>query len=159
MGNFTSCFNSELQSAKLIDIDGHLRHIKVPITAAEIMILEQPGHLVSPVENGIQSSYKLTALRADQELTNGRLYFLIPAGRLNSFVTESELEMLLSVCRKVKQVKRRRKSKVLPEEKTGGDTVDAGAGDVLGRLEEGFTGQRVCSSPMWRPVLDPIYEE
>ncbi|KAL8241512.1 hypothetical protein R6Q59_014866 [Mikania micrantha] len=63
---------------------------------------------------------------------------------LNSFVTE--LEMLLSVCRKEKQMKRRRKSKVLPEEETGGGAVDAG--DVLGCLEEGFTGQRVCGSPM-----------
>ncbi|KAL8208876.1 hypothetical protein R6Q57_008288 [Mikania cordata] len=67
--------------------------------------------------------------------------------------------MLLSVCRKVKQMKRRRKSKDLQEEKTGGGAVDTSASDVLGRLEEGFTGQRVCGSPMWRPVLDPIYEE
>ncbi|KAL8244278.1 hypothetical protein R6Q59_010536 [Mikania micrantha] len=53
--------------------------------------------------------------------------------------------MLLSICRKVKQMKRRWKSKVLPEEKTGGGEVDTDASDVLGCLEEGFTGQRVSS--------------
>ncbi|KAI3760005.1 hypothetical protein L1987_50393 [Smallanthus sonchifolius] len=116
MGNFTSCFASNIKSARLIDVHGNLRNIKVPVTAAEIMLLEQPGYLVSPVADDLRSGFRLSALRADEALTNGKLYFLIPVGRLNSFVTETELEMLRSGCGNVKQVKRRRRSKVLPEE-------------------------------------------
>ncbi|KAK9055512.1 hypothetical protein SSX86_026595 [Deinandra increscens subsp. villosa] len=166
MGNLTSsCFCSKLQSARLIDVNGNVRHVKVPITAAEIMLLEQPGHLVSPVVDDLRSSFRLSALRADQVLTNGSSYFLIPVGRLNSFVTESELEMLRAGCRNVKQqVKRRRGSMVLPEEKSGGNTVEAGEGegcvDIFGDSEDGFTFtcQRVRGSPAWKPVLEPIYE-
>ncbi|KAJ0878414.1 hypothetical protein HanRHA438_Chr10g0439531 [Helianthus annuus] len=154
MGNFTSCFKQNIQSAKLIDCDGNLRHIKVPITAAEIMLLEQPGHLVSPVVDDLESVFRLSALRADQVLSNGKLYFLIPVSRLNSFVTEAELVMLRSGCGKVKRVKQRRRAKVLPEEKTG-----ESLGEILGISEESFsTGQSVCRSPMWKPVLEQIYE-
>ncbi|KAF5785262.1 hypothetical protein HanXRQr2_Chr10g0426561 [Helianthus annuus] len=143
MGNFTSCFKPNIHSAKLIDCDGNLRHIKVPITAAEIMLLEQPGYLVCPVVDDLGSVFRLSALRADQVL--------------NSFVMEAELVMLRSGCGKVKRVKRRRRAKVLPEEKTGGDGESSGENMEI--LEEGFnTGQRVCGSPLWKPVLETIYE-
>ncbi|MFS7976261.1 hypothetical protein Hanom_Chr10g00890381 [Helianthus anomalus] len=157
MGNFTSCFKPNIHSAKLIDYDGNLRHIKVPITAAEIMLLEQPGYLVCPVVDDLGSVFRLSALRADQVLSNGKLYFLIPVSRLNTYATEAELVMLRSSCGKVKRVKRGRRARVLPEEKTGGDGESSG--EVLDISEDGFsTGQRVCGSPLWKPVLEPIYE-
>ncbi|KAI3749177.1 hypothetical protein L2E82_19784 [Cichorium intybus] len=152
MGNFNSCFCVQLQKATLIDVQGNLRHVKVPITAAEMMLLEEPGHLISPMLDDLRSNFRLSALRADDLLTNGKLYMLIPAGRLNSFITESELEMIRSGCksnRKIKkQMKRRRSSKVLPQNEVGDGTVD----------ESGCRGQRMSSSPMWKPVLEPIYE-
>ncbi|KAI3805883.1 hypothetical protein L1987_21770 [Smallanthus sonchifolius] len=128
MGNFTSCFGSSLQFARLIDVHGNLRHVKVPVTAAEVMLLEQPGHLVSSVADDLRSGFRLSALRADEVLANGKLYFLIHVGRLNSFVTESELEMLRSRCGN--EVKRRRGSKVLPEENCSGSVDEVGDGTV-----------------------------
>ncbi|KAL4558907.1 hypothetical protein LXL04_037112 [Taraxacum kok-saghyz] len=62
--NSTSQENSNLQ--------GNLRDVKVPITAVKMMLLEVPGHL--------RSTFRLSALRADNLLTNGKLYMLIPAG-------------------------------------------------------------------------------
>ncbi|KAK1412498.1 hypothetical protein QVD17_33801 [Tagetes erecta] len=151
MGNFTSCFSSNPQSATLIHVNGNIQIIKLPITAAEIMLIEQPGHLLSPVIDDLRSNFRLSALRADEVLVNGKLYFFIPVGRLNTFVTESELEMLRLDCGNVKRMKRCRKSKVSPEEeKNGGDMVVSGDG--------GFTGCRVGGSPVWKPVLETIFE-
>nr|GFC14377.1 hypothetical protein [Tanacetum cinerariifolium] len=74
MGNFASCFGFNSQTAKLVDLQGNLQHVKVPITAAE-------GHLVSQVvENDLVSCFRLCALRADEELISGKLYLLIPVG-------------------------------------------------------------------------------
>ncbi|PWA76727.1 hypothetical protein CTI12_AA231920 [Artemisia annua] len=155
MGNFTSCFASGLKTARLVDLQGNVQHVKVPITAAEVMLLEEPGHLVSQVvESDLVSCFRLWALRADEELASGKLYLLIPVGRLNSFVSETELEMLRSCCKKVKKVKRRNNSKVLPQ----GQTDCEGPSDNLGPSLEEFTSQRMGSSPMWKPVLEPIYE-
>lgn len=152
MGNFNSCFCPNDQTATLIDIQGNQRVVNVPITAAEIMILEQPGHLISPVVDDIRSNFRLSALRADEILTSGKLYLLIPIARLNSFVKDSELEILRSCCTSVKRVKRFGNSKVLP-------AVGEGFGDSLGMVEKGLIiGQRTSSSPMWKPVLEPIYE-
>ncbi|KAJ9543160.1 hypothetical protein OSB04_022867 [Centaurea solstitialis] len=155
MGNLsTSCFKYNEQKARVVDVDGNVRSVKVPITAAEMMLLEQPGSLISPPLElrNLGSRFRLSALPADQVLTKGKLYMLIPAGRLNSFITQSELEMLNSVINKKKekkQPKRRRTSKVLPQEQE--ETI----GDALG-----ITGvQRMGNtSPMWQPVLEPIYE-
>nr|GEX56253.1 hypothetical protein [Tanacetum cinerariifolium] len=155
MGNFASCFGSNSQTAKLVDLQGNLQCVKVPITAAEVMLLEEPGHLVSQVvENNLVSCFRLCALRADEELMSGKLYLLIPVGRLNSFVSETELEMLRSCCKSVKKVKRRNKSKVLPREESDCEA----SGDGMNLSLEGFTSQRMRSSPMWKPVLEPIYE-
>nr|GFB31924.1 hypothetical protein [Tanacetum cinerariifolium] len=119
------------------------------------MLLEEPGHLVSQVvENDLVSCFRLCALRADEELMSGKLYLLIPVGRLNSFVSETEHEMLRSCCKSVKKVKRRNNSKVLPREENDCEA----SGDGMNSSLEGFTSQRLGSSPMWKPVLEPIYE-
>lgn len=146
MGNFTSCFGSSPRSATLIDVNGNIQTIKIPVTAAEIMLTEAPGHLVSPVIGDLRSNFRLSALGADEVLVKGKLYFLIPVGRLNTFVTQSELEMLRLGFGNVKRMKRRRrKSKVLPAE----EEINGG-----GDLNDGFTGHRV----VWKPVLETIFE-
>ncbi|GKC23059.1 RNA-directed DNA polymerase, eukaryota [Tanacetum coccineum] len=78
MGNFASCFGSNSQTAKLVDLQGNLQRVKVPITAAEVMLLEEPGHLVSQVvENDLVSCFRLCAFACwNEELMSGNVYLL-----------------------------------------------------------------------------------
>ncbi|XP_059663397.1 uncharacterized protein LOC132309062 [Cornus florida] len=149
MGNCKSCCFVKPRTAKLIDGHGNLRRVKLPITAAEIM-LEEPSHFISPVDE-IRRSNRLSAMKADCELLAGKVYLLVPVGRLNCKVSESQMALLNSACEK-----RRPSSKVLPA------VIDDDSGeDSVRVLEKDDTGSSVCrlgNYRQWRPVLEPISE-
>ncbi|KAL3648103.1 hypothetical protein CASFOL_009071 [Castilleja foliolosa] len=142
MGNGCSSFNpSQSKSAKLIDLRRNtLRRIDITLTAAELM-LEEPGHVISPA-----SGNRLAAVKADECLIGGTVYVSIPICRVNGKLSESEMEIIGSICgkRKVK----RRSSKVIPvvPEICGDDEINS-----LGKVNQYRIRQ-------WKPTLEPIYE-
>ncbi|KAL8557596.1 hypothetical protein ACS0TY_004881 [Phlomoides rotata] len=70
MGNITSCFNAQSNTAKLIDLHRNtLPLVDVPVTAAELM-LEAPGYIVSPVTN-LRRDLWISTLKADESLSGG----------------------------------------------------------------------------------------
>ncbi|XAR61401.1 hypothetical protein NMG60_11035093 [Bertholletia excelsa] len=155
MGNCSSsCCTVEPPTAILIDAQGKRRKIKAPVTAAEIM-LDQPGHVVSPAFQ-IRRTGRIPAMKADEQLSVGHVYLVVPASRINSKASESEMEFIESSCGKRRS--RRRSSKVLPMATGISDdkierpvTISQGNGS-------GLTGQRLGSLRQWKPVLEPISE-
>ena len=97
--------------AKVIDAQGNLRKVKLPAKAAELM-LEEPGHIISPVE-GLKRTRRVVAMRADDELSAANVYVLVPIGRVHYKVTDEDLAIIEAAC----SGKKRRKSgaKVLPD--------------------------------------------
>ncbi|KAL8514262.1 hypothetical protein ACS0TY_013396 [Phlomoides rotata] len=70
MGNITSCFNAQSNTAKLIDLHRNtLPLVDVPVTVAELM-LEAPGYIVSPVTN-LRRDLRISTLKADESLSGG----------------------------------------------------------------------------------------
>ncbi|KAI7990290.1 hypothetical protein LOK49_LG12G00996 [Camellia lanceoleosa] len=161
MGNFTSCYNGQPRTAILIDSHGNLRRIKVPITAAEIM-LDDPGHVVSPAQQ-IRRNSRIPAMKADDELSAGKAYLLVPAGRSNCKVSESEMALIDSASGGKRRLGSR-SSKVLPAASTegsGGDEVEVeNSLAVLQGNDTGLAGHRLVSPRHWRftPVLETISE-
>ncbi|KAF5931434.1 uncharacterized protein LOC114313422 [Camellia sinensis] len=159
MGNCKSCISVQPQTeAILIDASGILKQIKLPITAAEIM-LDEPGHVVSQAMQ-IRRTRRIPAMKADEELSPAKVYLLVPASRINSVVSESEMARIDSACEKRRP--KRRSSKVLPTETEGSsDKVEEGSLPVFQGNDTGFTGQRLGkgnSYRQWRPALEPISE-
>ncbi|KAL2503456.1 Uncharacterized protein Adt_19077 [Abeliophyllum distichum] len=91
MGNFTSCCFVESQTAKIIDLHGNIRIVEIPLTAADLM-LEEPGHVVSPAVEISRSNSQFSAMKADEQLTARKVYVLIPVCRVRSKVSESEFQ-------------------------------------------------------------------
>ena len=115
MGNCTcSCFiqdSSRKKMAKVIDAQGNLRKVKLPAKAAELM-LEEPGHIISPLED-LKRTRRVGAMRADDELLLGKVYVLVPIGRVRCKVTDADMAIIEAAF----SGKKRRKSgdKILPD--------------------------------------------
>ncbi|CAA0831980.1 Unknown protein [Striga hermonthica] len=139
MGNMSSCIHPpQPDTAKLVDLRRKtVRRVAVPTAAAELM-LEDPGHVISPLDG-----FRLSAMKADESLDGGRVYVLVPVCRANGKLSESEMGEIESVCGK--KGRRRRDSKVVPE--VSGDC----GGDFVGNLNQ-------CRVRQWKPALEPIYE-
>ncbi|GAB4830565.1 hypothetical protein Ancab_020330 [Ancistrocladus abbreviatus] len=165
MGNFNSCYyggnwRKDTDKAKIIDSQGTLHVVKVPITAAELM-LENPGYLVSLVDE-IRRTRRIMAMKAEERLQGRRVYLLVPVGNVNCKVTELQMSLVESICRK----KRRSRGglKVLPlavsDAGVGADRVveDVGLGRTCGRKESGGAGHPLRHNRPWTPVLEPILE-
>lgn len=147
MGNLASCFRiismiTSLKTSKLIDFQGSLRHVNIPITVAELM-LEHPDSFISPAEDLRRTLYFPT-MKDDEELVPGKLYVLVPTTRLHSKASESEIGVLVSACRNRRS--KRPSAKVLP-------TVVA---EEKGESSGGLNDCRLENK--WRPSLEPIYE-
>ncbi|XP_010268021.1 PREDICTED: uncharacterized protein LOC104605103 [Nelumbo nucifera] len=159
MGNYASCVlvNSNSRMAKLIDNEGNLRRIALPLKAAELM-LEAPGSVVSPVDV-LRRIRRISALRADEELQGGKLYLLCPAVRVNGRVLDSEMALIDTKCQKGYR------PKVYPATVMAeGEGEKGGKMVTIGLSGEGQTGaglrQHRCLGHhrRWRPVLQPIRE-
>uniref|UniRef100_A0A7N0VIL0 Uncharacterized protein n=1 Tax=Kalanchoe fedtschenkoi TaxID=63787 RepID=A0A7N0VIL0_KALFE len=155
MGNFASCCIPD-KTTKLFDADGNLKQLKMPITAAELM-LEAPGHVVCSLDSMVKSR-RIIALRADDELAvGGGVYMLVHVNRINCAVSELEIAMIQSACAKklLSGVRSRGGSnKVLPViERAAGSTALA-----VSTSGDGNGGRRNCSPRKWNPVLEPITE-
>ncbi|KAI7989500.1 hypothetical protein LOK49_LG13G01523 [Camellia lanceoleosa] len=79
-------------------------------------MLDEPGHVVSPAIQ-IRRTRRIPAMKADEELSPAKVYLLVPASRINSVVSESEMARIDSACEKRRP--KRRSSKVLPTETEG----------------------------------------
>ncbi|KAG2693348.1 hypothetical protein I3760_08G092000 [Carya illinoinensis] len=79
MGNYTSCYfpgPSNSETAKLFDSHGNLQRLKLPLTAAELM-LDHHGHAIASVED-LRRTRLISGMRADDELLAGKVYFWYP---------------------------------------------------------------------------------
>lgn len=144
----------DLQTAKLIiDFNGSIHRVKVPITAAELM-LEQPGHFISPAED-LRRTLRYSAVKADDELSAGKLYMLVPTSRLHSKASVAEMAVLESACQRRRP--KRRSAKVLPAAR---EVVCEEEREGRGENDTGVPSCRlgVNNNRQWRPALEPICE-
>uniref|UniRef100_A0A1S3BSD7 DUF4228 domain protein n=1 Tax=Cucumis melo TaxID=3656 RepID=A0A1S3BSD7_CUCME len=156
MGCFSACFSSKsTNTAKLLDIDGGLiGKVKLPVKAAELM-LESPGHVISPVDV-LRRTRRISALKADDELVGGKIYVVVAVGRIGSKVSMAELENFDLTC----------KNRV---KKNGSKVQPAVATAAMVAVEEEEIGGGVCGSDQlncvrgnykrWNPNLESIYED
>ncbi|KAL6978285.1 hypothetical protein U1Q18_019954 [Sarracenia purpurea var. burkii] len=156
MGNYASCVYMEPQTAILIDAHGNLRRIKLPISAAEIM-LDEPGHVVSPAQQ-IQQTRRISPIKADDELSVGKAYLLVPASRMNCKVSGSEMALIESATAN-KRFKRHSSGQVSPAatEESGGQ-VEKPHPVLQGNIT-GLACHPVANPcGQWKPVLETIFE-
>ncbi|KAJ6993084.1 hypothetical protein D5086_012678 [Populus alba] len=166
MGNYTSCcsvgtLSRKPKAAKLINSQGNLRQVTLPVKAAELM-LEEPGHVIAPVDELKQRS-RTIAMRADDELLPGKVYLSVPLGKVNCKISASELEIIestIAACAK-RSSKKRSGAKVLPdmavdlrEEKGSESGVK-----VLEGNDTSSTSYRLVNYRQWTLALEPILEE
>ncbi|XP_022757906.1 uncharacterized protein LOC111305017 [Durio zibethinus] len=161
MGNCTSsCFirdSGRKKMAKVIDAQGNLRKVKIPAKAAEIM-LEEPGHIICPVEN-LNRTRRVAAMRAEDELLVGKVYVLVPIGRVHCKVTDADMALIKAAC----SGKKRRKSgsKVLPhvtEELREEEESEVQVFPEKCMKGIPVPGYRLGNYRPWTPVLEPISE-
>ncbi|XP_022890532.1 uncharacterized protein LOC111405741 [Olea europaea var. sylvestris] len=145
MGNFISCCSVESQTAKIIDLHGNIRIVEIPSTAADLM-LEEPGHVVSPAVEISGSDSRFSAMKADEELTAGEVYIWIPVRRVHSKVSESEMAVIKASAGDGKA--KRCSSKVLP-------VVTESSDEEIDTPVKLILNQRLRP---WKPALEPISE-
>lgn len=169
MGNFGSCIKTQNSSnsknmAKLVDPQGNIRLLNLPITCAELM-LENPGFALAPVEE-VRKSHRLPAMRADDMLLGREVYLLVPVDKVNFRLTDLQLaviDSLICACNNNKMVGTRTRggSKISPDNGcTGlaGESLEDVVKDLGGKCTS-VSGQRkrvICKT--WEPVLEPISE-
>ncbi|XP_022145421.1 uncharacterized protein LOC111014866 [Momordica charantia] len=155
MGCFSACFCfKSTETAKLLDSDGSLiGKVKLPVKAAELM-LEKPGHVISPVEE-LRRTSRISALRADDELVGGKVYMVVAVGRVGSKFSMAELENIELAC---KNRGKKNGSKVLPEAAgTAEEKEEIGGGIVCGSDQLG--GYCRVINKRWNPNLESICED
>ncbi|KAL6515924.1 hypothetical protein OROGR_019229 [Orobanche gracilis] len=140
MGNMCSCFQaSQSDKAKLLDLRRNiLRLLDAPVTAAELM-LDEPGLVISPLND-----FRVSAMKAEDSLTGGGSYILIPISRLNGKLSESEMAVIESLFGK-REVKRRSSVVIPVAPEISGDCADIG---ILNQYRMRH----------WEPALEPICE-
>ncbi|KAL2251384.1 uncharacterized protein LOC105173762 [Sesamum indicum] len=155
MGNISSCFYAQSHAAKLIDLQHNtLSLVHVPITAAELM-LEHPGYVVSPLID-FRCGFRLSAMKADEIVSGGTVYILIPVTRVHGKLSESEMAIIESASGERRS--KRRSSRVLPVvTEISGEGADNPV-KVFGEVRD--IGVPIDRNRMrqWKPALEPIYE-
>ncbi|KAL6615811.1 hypothetical protein ACP70R_038081 [Stipagrostis hirtigluma subsp. patula] len=71
---------------------GLVRHMELPVTAAELM-LEEPGHFLAN-ERAMRRGRRVEAVRADTDLERGVLYAALPMKRLGSTAELADMARL-----------------------------------------------------------------
>lgn len=155
MGNCISCYfpgSSKAETANLFDPQGTLQRLELPLKAAELM-LEQPGHAIAPVEE-LHRTRRISALKADDELSAGKDYILVPWGRVHSKVSELEMAIIELACKKRAARQKPSGSKVSPAAMTM-ESREVGEEEVE---VSGLPIHPVGNHRRWSPVLEPISE-
>ncbi|KAF9607268.1 hypothetical protein IFM89_033475 [Coptis chinensis] len=150
MGMFCFVPSSKPTTANFFDSEGHLQRVELPVKAAELM-LEAPGSIVCPVEE-LRKTRVVWALRADEELQAGKYYLMFPAKKVYSKVSETEMKLIDTACRKKGKTVG---PKVFP---TSGEEGEDSS-KLLGEdCDTGFPNCKLGNCKQWRPMLEPIYE-
>lgn len=159
MGNFSSCIKTQNSShskniAKLVDTQGKITLVNLPITVAELM-LENPGFAPTLIED-LRETRRIPAMKADEKLLGRKVYLLLPVDKVNSRLTDLQLasvDSLLCSCNNNKKVGGRTRggSKVSP-------ILDEHNLEELVKDLTGGNGQRKRFCKVWEPVLEPILE-
>ncbi|XP_071724767.1 uncharacterized protein [Rutidosis leptorrhynchoides] len=146
MGNYKSCAVvgqwRGSRTAKLIDREGRLKKIKVPVKAIGLMI-EEPQHFVCSVID-ILTTRRITAMEPDCELLEGNFYALVHASRpLNTMATDAEILNITTMC--------------------GGYIKKGLLSSRFMKMKGNVNNfQRYCSVSVkrnrWRPALETIHE-
>lgn len=155
MGNISSCFSAQSNAAKLIHLHREtVRIVALPATAAELM-LEEPGHLISPL-NDLRRDRRFSALKADDILAGGGVYLLIPVSRVKGKVSDPEMAAIESLCGS--RTAKRRSSKVLPvvAAEVSGEGCDNPVRLLGEESDNRHLKYRVVKQ--WKPALEPIFE-
>ncbi|KAK9139200.1 hypothetical protein Scep_008881 [Stephania cephalantha] len=132
-------------TAKVLDwSEGSFRRVNLPMRAAELMI-EAPGMVVCGVEE-MRRSGRVWALRAGEELEEGKFYVMVAVERVRSKVSAVDMAEIVAACsnKKLPRVPK----VVAPPVPEGGGGGDGDMGLAAGR--------RNCRQ--WRPTLEPIFE-
>ncbi|KAG1371338.1 hypothetical protein COCNU_16G004320 [Cocos nucifera] len=157
MGNNASCIprSTRPRTAKLVDAEGNLRSVEIPVGVAELMLVV-PGHVVARAEEVVRTR-RASGLRADEELRPGEVYLLLPVERVGSRLSDRQMAVVVGAV----EAGRRKGNK-------GCGSGNRVFPEVAGREEEekgflegkvtGFPGQRIGGYRQWRPVLDTIHE-
>ncbi|KAK7269619.1 hypothetical protein RIF29_22352 [Crotalaria pallida] len=186
MGNTASfsfsCLSGATSSSKanktatLLDTQGKIREIKLPVRSGELMI-EELGHVIVPVEE-LRLTKRVSALPAVEELVAGKVYLLVPVSRVHTKATQLEMAIVEKWCNCEKKNKKKKSSsgkrkkasginmaKVSPVSKNGELLLLEGSNFIIsGKLSGGASSSSSSSCDQlrrqarWNPVLEPILE-
>lgn len=153
----SSCFLnfSSNQTAKLFDAKGNfVRQVKLPLKAAELLLEEEPGHVISPAEE-IRRTRRFMAVKAEDEIVARKVYLLVPLSRVNHKVSESDMKLIELAYKNRSKTKRSgsKVSQAMAEEFRMDQEclVNVSEHHRLGPQLKGY-------SRGWNPVLEPISE-
>uniref|UniRef100_A0A6N2KZJ1 Uncharacterized protein n=1 Tax=Salix viminalis TaxID=40686 RepID=A0A6N2KZJ1_SALVM len=164
MGNYTSCcvvvsLSSKPKTAKLINSQGNLRQVSLPVKAAELMI-EELGHVISLVDDQLKQRSRTIAMRADEELLPGKVYLSVPLSKVNCKISAPKLaiiEATIAACARRSSKKRSGSTaKVLPAMAVDLKEEENSEGEVK-VFEGNYTSS--TSYRQWTLALEPIPEE
>lgn len=146
-------FNDKNKTAMLLDTDGNIREIKLPVKSAELMI-EAIGHIITPAEE-IRKTRRITALPADEELVAKKVYLLVPVSRINSKASEFEIAIA-----EEKGKRRRRGIKTARVSPSPGSKLTEKDEEKEVAVLPPFVvpTMRMGNQRRWNPVLEPICE-
>ncbi|KAL5704947.1 hypothetical protein ACHQM5_023303 [Ranunculus cassubicifolius] len=92
MGICSSCESVSIATAKLILEDGQLQEFPYPVRVS-YLLQKQPSNFICHSDSMEFDSF-LTALRCDEELRPGHLYFALPLSKLKHPVQAEEMAAL-----------------------------------------------------------------
>ncbi|EXB28601.1 hypothetical protein L484_009760 [Morus notabilis] len=178
MGNHhsSSCFMTFSsvadQTAKLFDAQGNLlRRVKLPLKAAEVMLEEEPGHVISPAED-IRRTGRFCAMRAEDELLARKDYLLVPLCKVNRKASASDMAiidfMAFKKSTRSRTTKKNGGSRVSPAAMAEGTKEEGDQDQLVIRVLEGndnHNNNGFLSFPRgyiycrgWKPALETIRE-
>ncbi|PON61692.1 hypothetical protein PanWU01x14_143510 [Parasponia andersonii] len=165
MGNHSSScfvitFSKSDPTAKLFDAHGNLlRRVKLPLKAAELMLEEDPGHVISPADE-LNRTGRFCAMRAEDELMARKSYLLVPLCKVNRKVSDSDMAIIKSTTSKKKSKNSSKVSPAMAAEEPRGEAEES----VINAFEQSIAttgfgfGRTMGYSKGWKPALEPISE-
>ncbi|CAK8573954.1 unnamed protein product [Lathyrus sativus] len=165
MGNYVSCtlapqLMRNAKATRVILPTGEVKQFREIMKAAELM-LENPNYFVVN-SRSLRISTRFSPLAADEELEFGNVYIFFPMRRLNSVVTGADMAVLFLAANSAAKRLRAGKTRVQPDESTGGG-VENDEKECVPRLslegvDSGFS-YRLSYCRSKKPLLETINEE